>query len=186
MNNHEYYKYMDVCDIILTYRKNNIFSMLISLLSKIGINIKDKKVPIQNLSHSAIYMGEKRVAEMVVHGLTISDSVDYDKSIFDVYGIRVKGDLKFSKELMIKNILEENKLGTKYSYLQIIFLFFKKAFGILKGVGDLDKRETCSEWVAKKFSQVGIALVPGFNYCDISPSDIYFSSFIEIVYNNGK
>ena len=173
------------CDIFFTFRKGNVFSKMISKFSWLSIKLVKKEKDYHAISHCGIYLGEGKFAEMGFKGLYIDINPVFDKAKFGFYLGRVNSVVSFDKDIMINTILNETASGeTKYSYLQMVLLFFKKVVGILKGVGDLDDRETCSEWVARKFSEKGIAIVPNMNYCDVSPIDIYMSDFVEAVYDN--
>jgi len=173
------------CDIFFTFRKGNLFSRLISKFSWLDKKVTKKEKDYHAISHCGIYIGEGRFAEMGLKGLHIDTNPIFNKDEFGFYIGRIVPNLNFDKDAMIKSIIEENSSGkTKYSYLQMVLLFFKKVIGILKWVGNPDKDATCSEKVSLKFSERGVAVVPGMNYCDISPIDIYMSDFVEAVYDN--
>jgi hypothetical protein len=184
MEQHNYTNIIQPCDIFFTFRKTNFFSKLISKFSWLGVK-PTKEKDYTSISHCGIYIGDGKFAEMGLKGLYIDINPIFNKDEFGFYIGRIVPNLNFDKDAMIKSIIDENASGkTKYSYLQMVLLFFKKVIGILKWVGNPDKDATCSEKVSLKFSERGVAVVPGMNYCDISPIDIYLSDFVEIIYDN--
>lgn len=167
------------CDIIFTYNKKNLFSILIAFLSKIRKKKWDIK---EKVSHVALYIGDGLLLEMVWGGnLHIQNIQKYNKSNYD----RIVGQIdlrilnKTKRKSLIKNLKKEAGLY-KYSTWQVPILFLKMLFYKVYKTKDADKKAmTCSEYIITKFREINVDLVPGVFTWDATPLDLLNSKIIK-------
>lgn len=167
---------LKVGDILFSYNKCNPFSYIIWKISSLLSKIK-KKGDIHRVSHTAIYIGEGKLIEASYFGVKIDDADKYKASKYvREYGRCTKNF--DADKLVADSSLKAGKVD--YAYWQVVTILFKRIFNIKRPIDDVqDDAQTCSEFIAYEFKNVGVTLVPQKHPANVTPVDIYNSNHVE-------
>ncbi len=153
-------------DVLFTFKKGNLFSKLIWKFSK-----KSESDP--KISHSLLYLGDNIIIEStMLKGVDINVLKHYNEKKYLVKAKRIKGltksELRGLKRYAIDKVDELD-----YSYMQLVFLIFKKIFK-LKKVKDFSEDEVmCSEFITDCFKFIDKNVCNEMDSSNISPLDLY-------------
>lgn len=159
-------------DIILTYKRRNLFSQAIYWLSS---HFREKSVTAINrrVSHAAVSIGYGKIIESSFHGLRIEDCKKYSPK---THVLTIGTPVKPIDRAKIAQYAYQNAGKIRYGYLTLFAIAVRKICHLDK-VNDIEKdAQVCIEFVVQAYRDLyGIDLVPGVDSWSCDPVDLITS-----------
>jgi hypothetical protein len=162
-------KKLQIGDIGFTFKRGNIFSKLVYLVSVWKKNTKTST----KISHCFVYMGDGLIAESSFHGVGIFNLKKYGDK-YDIYFKRVDKILTPQEQQTLWMHAAEQAGITKYSYVQLLSFLFGKIFNVtMKDYSKVDK--VCSEFVSEAYRKIDVQFTTNNLPSNDTPLDIFES-----------
>ena len=161
-------------DLIFTYQ-NSLLNRLIKYFSSQDIDIKPDCL---NIAHVGMYIKETdNVFEAEQDNVKLNKAKKYDNKKYVLHYGRIENVIIDGYHLFkLEKFMSEN-IGHKYSYLQLVFIMFKKIFNFKK-VPDIEKgKYICSELICYTANYVWNKKLTD-DFSGTSPLDLYISPHI--------
>lgn len=158
-------------DILLSFHKGNLISSLIA------------KETDSSWSHALLYIGNNQIFESTSQGVHLSPLSKYeDKEVYVIGAFRIKNASTQQLDALANEA--QKRLGTRYGFFQIAYLWILHKLGIVKEKfwqREVDSGEDCVETIARAAEEAGLKLFDK-NPSMLAPEDYAISDKFDRIF----